>query len=138
MIAAVCGWHEHHAAAATEVEKRLARGERMVLSAHALFESYAVLTRLPPPNRVAPADAYAVLSASFIGGRRIIALEAAATSGLLKTLAREGVAGGRAYDALIAACARAGKVSALLTFNASHFGLFADARLEIVTPSLRA
>jgi predicted nucleic acid-binding protein len=32
-----------------------------------------------------------------------------------------GVAGGRAYDAVIAACAAQGKASTVLTFNAADF-----------------
>jgi len=47
MVAAVCTWHEHHAAAAGEIERRLGRGERMAIPAPALVEAYAVLTRLP-------------------------------------------------------------------------------------------
>jgi predicted nucleic acid-binding protein len=51
MVAAVCEWHEHHSAATTEIERRLSRGERRMVPAHALAEAYAVLTRLPPPLR---------------------------------------------------------------------------------------
>src|SRR5439155_4456381 len=57
LVAAVCAWHEHHAAAAREIERRLAAGEPMIVAAPALVESYAVLTRLPPPHRLRPADA---------------------------------------------------------------------------------
>lgn len=136
MIAAVCSWHEHHAPAIAEIENRLANGERMVLAAHALIEAYSVLTRLPPPNRIAPAEAHAVLSASFIGRRRVIGLEASATAALLSSLAHDGVAGGRTYDALIAACARAGKISTLLTLNGAHFEPFGGGGLEIFVPGV--
>ena len=43
MIAAVCSWHEHHEAAANEIERRLAGRERMIVAAPALVEAYAVL-----------------------------------------------------------------------------------------------
>ena len=134
IIAAVCAWHEHHAAAAGEIEERLATGQKMAVAAHALVEAYAVLTRLPPPHRLAPADAHAVLAASFITGRRIISLDAAGTTALLKTLTRAGIAGGQTYDAVIAACARRGKVSPLLTFNAAHFEPLGGDGLEIAVP----
>ncbi len=137
MVAAVCGWHEHHRAAAGEIERRLATGQRMAVAAHALVEAYAVLTRLPPPHRLAPEDAYAVLAASFITGRRIISLDAPGTSALLRTLAQEGIAGGQTYDAVIATCARRAKASALLTFNAAHFGPFGGDALEITVPGVR-
>ena len=134
IIAAVCTWHERHAAAASEILERLAIGQKMAVAAHALVEAYAVLTRLPPPHRIAPADVHAVLAASFITGRRIVSLDAAGTIDLLRTLAQEGIAGGQAYDAVIAACARRAKASVLLTFNAAHFEPFGGDALEITVP----
>jgi predicted nucleic acid-binding protein len=106
----------------------------MAVAAHALVEAYAVLTRLPPPHRLAPADAHSVLAANFIIGRRIISLGAAGTTALLRTLAQQGIAGGQTYDAAIAACAHRAKVSALLTFNAAHFEPFGGGALEITVP----
>jgi hypothetical protein len=49
MIAAVCGWHEHHSRALDEIERRFGRREALVAAAPALVEAYAVLTRLPAP-----------------------------------------------------------------------------------------
>jgi hypothetical protein len=49
MVAAICGWHEHNERAARGLETRLDRGETMLIAAPALVETYAVLTRLPPP-----------------------------------------------------------------------------------------
>lgn len=60
MVAAVCTWHEHHDRAAREIEQRLRRGEKMLVAGPALVESYAVLTRLPPPHRLSPVDALVV------------------------------------------------------------------------------
>src|SRR3989304_5930435 len=53
MVAAVCSWHEHHDGAAAAIEDRLDAGERLAVPAHAPAESYAVLTRLPAPPRLA-------------------------------------------------------------------------------------
>ena len=74
MVAAVCPWHEHHAAAAVEIERRLDRGERIATPAPALVEAYAVLTRLPQPHRLAPADAWAVLRGNFVDQATIASL----------------------------------------------------------------
>src|SRR5258707_811905 len=49
IIALVSGWHERHAAVTALVEGELDRGSGLLLATHALIESYAVLTRLPPP-----------------------------------------------------------------------------------------
>ena len=43
MIAAVCAWHEHHEAAANEIERRLTGRAKMIVAAPALVEAYAVL-----------------------------------------------------------------------------------------------
>lgn len=121
MVAAVCSWHEHHAAAVAEIRHRLERGDRLAVSAHALAETYAVLTRLPPPRRLTTADAWALLEANFVRDRSIVALDSAACITLLRQLAMQRVGGGRTYDAMIAACARQSKATTLLTFNRRHF-----------------
>lgn len=121
MVAAVCTWHEHHVAAAREIEARLERGEQLTIAAPALVEAYAVLTRLPSPHRLAPADAWALVEANFIKHSTVVALTGAAYARLLRRLAKQTVAGGRTYDAVIAECARRGKAEMLLTFNRRHF-----------------
>lgn len=65
MVAAVCGWHEHHRRAVRALEARLAGGDTLVVAASALIETYAVLTRLPPPHRLAPGDAGTLVHANF-------------------------------------------------------------------------
>jgi predicted nucleic acid-binding protein len=57
MIAAITSWHDRHERARQEIENRLNRKQRMIVSGPALIEAYSVLTRLPAPNRIAPADA---------------------------------------------------------------------------------
>jgi len=121
MVAAVCGWHVHHAAAAAEIERRLERGERMAVAAHAVAETYAVLTRLPPPHRLSAADAWALVRTNFVEPATLITLDGPAHVAVLAQSADAGVGGGRTYDALIAACAEASGAKALLTFNRRHF-----------------
>jgi predicted nucleic acid-binding protein len=121
MVAAVCAWHERHEAAAAEIEARLSRGERLTVAAHALVECYAVLTRLPPPHRLAPGDAWTLVRANFAENAAIVALSGRDHAKLLGRLATSGIRGGRTYDALIAACAERAGAQALLTFNPRHF-----------------
>ncbi len=121
MVAAVCAWHEHHSTAAAEIKRRLERGERLTVSAHALTETYAVLTRLPAPYRLSPGDAWALVEGNFVERRHIVALDADRYVALLRELAQRGVGGGRTYDAVIAACAREAKATTILTFNRRHF-----------------
>jgi len=133
MIAAVCGWHEHHAAAAAEIERRVARGERLAVAAPALVEAYAVLTRLPSPHRLSSSDAWRLIHANFIERSTVVVLTGAAYVRLLRQLARLSIGGGRTYDAVIAACARRGRAEALVTFNPRHFDV--EEGLSIIAPS---
>src|SRR5947207_14672025 len=117
MVAAICGWHEHNRRALRALEIRLAGGEALVAAAPALIETYAVLTRLPPPHRLAPGEAGTLIEANFVSGIETTVLDAASYRDLLRDAARERIAGGRIYDRVIAACAIAAKATVLLTFN---------------------
>lgn len=133
MVAAVCTWHEHHRPAAKAIERRLARGERLAIAAHALLETYAVLTRLPAPHRLAPAEAWTLINANFVAHATVVALKGAAHPVLLDRLASLGIAGGRTYDGVIAECAVEARVDALLTFNPRHFDSLK--RIAVVDPA---
>ncbi|HSE83473.1 MAG TPA: PIN domain-containing protein [Thermodesulfobacteriota bacterium] len=134
MIGAVCTWHEHHDRAAGEIERRLSQGETMIVAAPALVESYAVLTRLPQPHRLSPKDAFTLLEANFMTTTKMIALDSKSYRTLLRKASDEGIAGGRLYDAVIAACALRAKAEVLLTFNESHFVSLSENKIEIVVP----
>jgi len=120
LIAAVLPQHEHHAPTVAELGRRRAAGHEVIMAAHAVTEAYAVLTRLPPPHRLAPADALAVLDRNW-GRAETIALTAAESWRALREHAAAGVAGGRVYDSLIASCARKGRAAEILTWNVRHF-----------------
>ncbi|MDR0627499.1 MAG: type II toxin-antitoxin system VapC family toxin [Bifidobacteriaceae bacterium] len=79
-------------------------GRVAALAGHAAFESYSVLTRLPEPGRVSPADARRALEAAF---PEDCWLSATAQRELAKRLADAGIAGGAVFDALVGEAARA-------------------------------
>jgi predicted nucleic acid-binding protein len=135
IIAALCAWHTHHPVAAAEIERRLGARERMATAAHALAESYAVLTRFPAPHRLSPADALSLLEGNFIDRAQIVALDALGYRALLRRAGREGISGGLTYDALIAECALKAKAAVLLTFNAGHFALLEASGVRVVVPA---
>ncbi|MDH5640345.1 MAG: PIN domain-containing protein [Nitrospira sp.] len=134
MIAALCTWHEHHEPALTELEHRLAARESLVVAAPALVEAYAVLTRLPPPHRLSPTDAHTLLETNFLSNGTLAVLDGKAYRSALREAAAHEVAGGRTYDWVIAACAKAARVRALLTFNARDFVGFRLNDIEIRIP----
>ena len=132
LVAAAIAQHEHHRATVAELSRRRAAGHALIMAAHAVLEAYAVLTRLPPPHRLSPADALAVLDRNW-GEAETIALTAAESWRALRALAGAGVGGGRIYDGSIAASARKGKCDEILTWNARHFAGLQGVRA--VTPA---
>ncbi len=93
-VPALLSWHEHH-----EVCRRIASGTR--IPAHALIESYAVLTRLPSPHRIDGSTAVELLR-SWFPPLQVLTAPAAVQRSALSTLAERGIEGGASYDALIA------------------------------------
>jgi predicted nucleic acid-binding protein len=136
MVAAVCSWHEHHPAALEEIDRRLGEGEDLLVPAPALVETYAVLTRLPAPHRLSPADAWALLDANFIQPATLVALPSSSYVKVLRRAVAEGVAGGRTYDVVIAACVRHGRAETVVTLNRRHFDP-PPAGVSVVDPSAR-
>ncbi|MGE0600950.1 MAG: PIN domain-containing protein [Dehalococcoidia bacterium] len=133
MIASVQAWHVHHERARSELRTRRENGDALLLAAHSLVECYSVLTRLPPSQRVRPEIAVRMIGANFVERGRIIGLGAGDYWPILEAAAGRGVAGGRVFDALIAAAARAAGAEVLLTFNVRHFVGLTEG-LEIVEP----
>lgn len=129
IIAALSSWHEAHEAAAAAVERALELGA--VLPLPALHESYSVLTRLPPPHRVSPRQAAAMLAS--LDPVTLVALPA--TWSDLADWAESGVAGGQVYDARIVACAVRAGADTVLTFNLGHFERLAGPSVQVRAPT---
>jgi len=89
--------HEFHALTLEALE-----GRTLGLAGHALFETFSVLTRLPPPARRPPAVVARLLSANFPVSR-FLSPEASAI--LVEQLGGAAIAGGSVYDALVGAVA---------------------------------
>jgi predicted nucleic acid-binding protein len=96
-VALVVADHAHHETTFTTLGDR-----RLGLAGHAAFETFSVLTRLPPPARRTPATVARLLAASFPHSRF---LSAQAARALLDNLGSGDIAGGAVYDALVGACA---------------------------------
>ena len=97
-VALVVTDHANHAETLQAV-----RGLRLGLAGHAWFETYSVLTRLPPPARRTPAEVGRAVRHNFPATRF---LDERSAAGLGDELPRLGIAGGAVYDALVGAAAR--------------------------------
>jgi predicted nucleic acid-binding protein len=96
-VALAAAGHEHHRAT-----RKAIGGRSCGLCGHAAFETFSVLTRLPPPNRRTPSAVARLLAHNFPASRF---LSAQAAERLQARLASLGIAGGAVYDALVAAAA---------------------------------
>jgi predicted nucleic acid-binding protein len=99
-IAAFGDWHELNSLACSVLDGGAA------IPAHALIETYSVLTGFPPPHRAVPG-----LVDTWLDDRFSVVLPPPGVDEqreLVRTMAREGRAGGAIYDALVALTAKIG------------------------------
>jgi predicted nucleic acid-binding protein len=96
-VALVLVDHDQHEAIVSAVGDR-----RVGLCGHAAFETFSVLTRLPPPLRRTPEAVGRILTRNFPNSRF---LDAARSLDLLDRFSQLGIAGGAVYDGLVGAAA---------------------------------
>jgi predicted nucleic acid-binding protein len=98
-VAAALPWHESHDAARSALPDA-----RSTLIAQVAVETYSVLTRLPPSQRVPAAVARDYLNQAFI--LPPLVLVPGSYARLVDVAVEEGIIGGAVYDAIVAATAR--------------------------------
>ncbi len=96
-VALVVADHTDHKRVTSALRRR-----RLGLAGHAAFETFSVLTRLPPPARRDAATIDRILRAGF-PATRFLGADGAAS--LHRRLGELGIAGGAVYDALVGAAA---------------------------------
>lgn len=101
---------------------------------HCCLEFFSVATRLPPEYRVTPADAVTLLEQEVFARLAVFDLPSAARRPMLRAAQRDGIAGGRIYDAHIAEVARAAGVGLIVTDNRRHFLSALRYGLRVETP----
>ncbi len=97
-VAAALPWHQTHAAAVSALPRTKTR-----LLGHVAVETYSVLTRLPPPQRVPAAVAREYLTQEFT--LPVAVLSPDRYERLLEVAAAEAIVGGGVYDAVVGATA---------------------------------
>ena len=136
LVAGLLAWHEAHERTHRSLVRARSGGtDSLVIPAPALVEAYAVMTRLPAPHRIAPADARELLAGSFERSSRVVSLSETETWRFLHHAADDEIAGGRTYDALILRCARKARATSLLTLDRRDFSRFDPGDIRIVVPT---
>ncbi len=130
LVAAFLQSHPHHNAARPILESVKAGRNQGFVATHSLAEAYAVLTRLPDGNQVAPTIAWQLISENVVKNFTIVTLTSNEYARALERAAAEGVEGGRTYDALLLAAAAKSGADRIYTTNVRHFQSLADDELR--------
>jgi predicted nucleic acid-binding protein len=102
---------------------------------HCCLEFFSVSTRLPPEFRLTPEVAARLLEAEIFGRMSVHDLPAGDRLAIVKAAVRDGVAGGRIYDAHIAEVARAAGAPVVVTDNRRHFLAALRHGMRVETPT---
>jgi len=102
---------------------------------HCCLEFYSVATRLPPEFRVSPVDAVRLLDEEVFARMAVHDLPPTGRMPMLRTAARDVIAGGRIYDSHIAEVARAVGAGVVVTDNRRHFVSALRYDLRVETPA---
>jgi predicted nucleic acid-binding protein len=118
LVAASIPSHVHHEAS-HECLARI-RKAGAVCAAHTLTEAFSVLTRLPVPYRLSPADTMRIVedTSDFC---TLVSLTSVETIRTLRSLADRNMGGGLVFDALLLACARKSGAKSIYTNSYKHF-----------------
>ena len=102
---------------------------------HCCLEFFSVATRLPAEYRLAAADAATLLQEEVFGRMAVQDLPPSGRLPMLHAAGRDGIAGGRIYDAHIAEVARASQATVVVTDNRRHFLSALRYGMRVETPA---
>ena len=111
--------------------------ESLILPMPALVEAYAVLTRLPAPHRLSPADALQLLQASLHEVSDLVGLAEQDAWLFITGLAGQQIAGRATNDCQIIACAVRAGADRILSLNERDFERLKPAGVRIINPLSR-
>src|SRR6185503_1408473 len=101
LIAAVIAKHDSHARAFPTLERVQNGKDEGFVAAHTLAEMYAILTKLPPPFRHSPEQAFLSIEENVLKHFKALILTGGDYVALLKQAALAGIQGGTIYDAVL-------------------------------------
>ena len=120
LVAALWMEHREHAVARRWVLPAEGPNLTRVICAHALAETWSVLTRLPVRPRIPPAAAEAMM-VELASSLEVFSVTAEFQHMAIRRCAQRGLSGGAVQDALHLAAAEAVRADGIVTLNARHF-----------------
>ncbi len=137
LVAALWMEHREHMVARRWVLPGEGPDLSRVICAHALAETWSVLTRLPICPRIAPAAAEAMM-VQLASSLEVLSVTAGLQHVAIQRCARRGLSGGAVHDALHLAAAEAGRADGIVTFNARHLERLRDPHSPpVIVPGAR-
>jgi predicted nucleic acid-binding protein len=109
--------------------------EKPATAWHCCLEFYSVATRMPAEYRLTPHDAALLLTDEIFARMAVHDLPSTGRQPLLHAAARDGIVGGRIYDAHIAEVARSAGARVIVTDNRRHFLSALRHGIKVETPS---
>ncbi len=131
LVAALIADHPKHSESLPWLLRAKAEEIQGFISTHTLAELYAVLTRLPLAQTIAPALAQRLIAENLDKFQKVVLTAEDYQTTLIK-LVRLNIVGGSIYDGLIAQAALKAKVDILLTLNSKHFNRLGDDVAQLV------
>jgi predicted nucleic acid-binding protein len=102
---------------------------------HCCLEFFSVTTRLPEEFRLSPEQARDLVEEEILGRFKIFELPEPLRKTFFHDAVRDRAAGGRVYDAHIAAIARAGRARVVVTENVRHFAALERDGVRVLSAS---
>jgi predicted nucleic acid-binding protein len=121
LVAAMVESHPDHGRAFPWLRQAVTGEVALVVSAHSLLESYAVLSTLPVRPRLRPDTARRLIRDNVEAVATIVDLDLADYQAVLGDMSAMALSGGVVYDALAARAARKAAVDKLVTLNPNDF-----------------
>lgn len=129
LVASIVELHDDYERASTVLERVQSGKDEGVISAHSLAETYATLTRFPPPFRHSPEQAMLSIEENFLKHFKTASLSGSDYAALLREAAAARIQGGTIYDAVLMKCAAKESVARIYTLNLKHFQAVAPREL---------
>ena len=133
LIAALVEQLPHHEAALACLASAC-RGQEAITSTHTLAEAYAMLTALPLPRRIQPAEARLIVTESVLKKLTVLPLSARVYERAMARVADRGLASGVIYDALHLQCAEGASCRRLYTCNLGDFQRLQPQGVTLLAP----
>jgi len=132
LVAAALQAHAEHRSCKLLLERIQSEEDTAHAAAHALAETFAVLSRMPTKPKLSPPDALEIIEHDFLPHFVFVPPQTEDYLHSLRELARRNLSGGRVYDMLHLRAAGRLPVERIYTLNAAEWKMLAPSLAGII------